>query len=171
MTSKFAPALVAAFVVTTAALRAADVPSDAQKAITGDYQLGCTAALNPTDANLDAAAAILSPDFVDIDVKGKKTARDQVVSLEKAQMKQLHATACDPSTESLALNADGTITVIESVHVLGTVQGQDGSHELEVTAKTQDTWKQVNGVWMQSQSQGLHNLVKLDGKVVQDEGQ
>ncbi len=172
MTSKFAPALIASFVVTTTALRAADVPPDAQTAISTAYQVSCTAAFNPTDANLDAAVALLSPDFVDIDVKGKKTARDQVVSLEKQQLKQLHATACDPTTESIVLNADGTITVVESVHVLGTLHAQDGNnHELEITAKTQDTWQQVKGTWMQSQSQEMRNLVKMDGKVVQDEGQ
>lgn len=171
MTSKFAAALAAAFVMTTIAVRAADAPPDAQKAITADYQLGCTAAINPTDSNLDAATAFLSSDFVDIDVKGKKTARDQVVALEKQQMKQLHTNVCDPTMESSVLNADGTVTVVEDLHLTGSLQAPDGNHDLEVTAKTQDTWKQVNGAWMQSQSQQLRNLVKMDGNVVQDEGQ
>jgi hypothetical protein len=171
MTSKFAAAVAAAFVMTTIAVRAADVPPDAEKTIAADYQLGCTAAMNPTDANLDAAAAFLSPDFVDIDVKGNKTSRDQVVALEKQQMKQLNTSVCDPSTESSVLNADGTITVVEDLHLTGTLQAPDGGHALEVTAKAQDTWKQVKGTWMQSQSQQLRNLVKMDGKVVQDDGQ
>jgi hypothetical protein len=172
MTSKFASALATAVVLTTAAVRAAGVPPDAQKAIAADYAAGCAAALNPTDANLDTAFAFLSPDYVDIDVKGKKTPRDQVVTAAKQQMKQLHATTCDPTTESSALNADGTITVVEDLHLVATVAGQDGAnHALEVTTKAQDTWKQVNGTWMQSQSQALHNLVKMDGNVVQDEGQ
>jgi hypothetical protein len=171
MTSKFAAALVTAVVLSCAAVRAADVPPDAQKAITADYTAGCNAALNPTDANLDAAFAYLTPDYVDIDVKGKKTTRDQVVALGKQQMKQLHTTTCDTTPESSVLNADGTITVVEDLHLVGSLQAPDGNHDLEVTAKSQDTWKQVNGTWMQSQSQQVHNLVKMDGNVVQDEGQ
>ena len=172
MTSKVAAALISAFVFTLAAARAADAPPpDVQKTITADYALGCTAAENPTDSNLDAAFGYLSPDYVDIDVKGKKTTRDQVVALGKQQMKQLRTTTCDPTTESSVLNADGTVTVVEDLHLVGTLQAPDGNHDIEVTAKAQDTWKQVNGAWMQTQSQELRNLVKMDGNVVQDEGQ
>jgi hypothetical protein len=171
MTSKFAAAIAAALVITTIVARAADVPPDAQKAITADYQLSCTAAMNPTDSNLDAAFAYLSPDFVDSDTKGNKTTRDQVVASGKQNLKQLHTNVCDPTTESSVLNADGTVTVVESLHLTGSIQGPDVNHALEVTSKSQDTWKQVNGTWMLSQSQELHNLVKMDGNVVQDEGQ
>lgn len=171
MTSKFAAAVAAAFVMTTIAVRAADVPPDAQKAITTDYQLSCTAALNPSDSNLEAAFGYLSSDFVDSDTKGKKTTRDQVVASGKQNMKQLHTNVCDPTMESSVLNADGTVTVVESLHLTGSLQAPDGNHDLEVTSKSQDTWKQVNGTWMLSQSQELRNLVKMDGNVVQDEGQ
>ncbi len=171
MRSKFAAALATAVILTAAAARAADVPADADKAIAADYALGCTAAETPSDGNIDAAFAYLSPDYVDIDVKGKKSTRDEVVAIGKQQIKQLHTTACDATTESSELNADGTITVVEDLHVLGTIQAPDGSHSLEVTSKSQDTWKQVNGTWMQSQSQETRNLVKMDGNVVDDEGQ
>lgn len=172
MTSKFVSGLVAAFVVTTAALRAADVPPDVLKTIAADYQLGCTAALDPSDANLTAAFAFLSPDYVDTDLKGKKLTRDESVAQGTQAMKQLHTTLCEPTLVSSTLNPDGTITSVEQVHVTGTVQAQDGSsHNLEVTAKAQDTWKQLNGAWMQTSSQELRSLVKMDGNVVQDEGQ
>ncbi len=171
MTSKFATALAGAIVLTSAAARAADVPADAQKAIAADYQLGCTAAINPTDSNLAAAFTFLSPDFVDINVKGKKTPRDQVVAMGTQSMKLLHTSTCEPTTESSVLNADGTIAVVEDLHVIGSLQAPDGTHQLDVTAKMQDTWTQVKGTWMQSQSQQLRNLVKMDGNVVQDEGQ
>lgn len=172
MTSKFIAALATAIVLSSGAVRAADAPSaDAQKAITADYALGCTAAINPTDSNLDAAFGFLSPDYVDIDVKGKKTTRDQVVASGKQNMKQLRTTTCDPTTESSVANADGSVTVVEDLHLVGTVQAPDGNHDIEVTLKAQDTWKQVNGTWMQTQSQELRNLVKMDGNVVQDEGQ
>ncbi len=171
MTSKFAAALTAALVMTTAVVRAADVPPDVQKTIAADYQLGCAAALDPSEANLTAAFAYLSPDYVDTDFKGKKFTRDESVAQGKQAMKQLHTTLCEPTLVSSTLNADGTITAVEQVHVTGTLQAPDGNHDLEVTAKAQDTWKQVNGTWMQTSSQELRNLVKMDGNVVQDEGQ
>jgi len=171
MISKFAAGLVAALVVTIGALRAADVPPDVQKTIAADYQVSCTAVFNPTDSNLDAAFAYLSPDYVELGVKGTKYTRDQVVEVSKQQMKQLHATVCDPLMDSSVLNADGTITIVESLHVIGTVHAQDGNHNIEMTLKAQDTWEQVKGIWMQSQGQELRSLVKMDGTVVQDESQ
>jgi hypothetical protein len=171
MCSKFAAALIAAFAVTTTALRAAEVPQTAQKVITADYQLGCVAAMNPTNGNLDAAFAFLSPGFVDIGVKGEKHSRDEVVAMGKQNLTQLKTTACEPFTESSVLNIDGTVTVVEDLHLMGEVLTPNGNHQLEVTAKAQDTWQQINGTWMQTQSQELRNQVKMDGNVVQDEGQ
>jgi ketosteroid isomerase-like protein len=171
MTSKFAAALSAALVLSIGAARAADVPPDVTKTITADYALGCAAALDPSDANLTAAFAFYSPDFVDLDVKGKKFTRDQVVANGKHQMKQLHTTACEPSIVSETLNADGTVTVVAAVHVAGSIQAPDGNHDLDVSAKAQDTWTQTAGTWQLTQTQDLHTLVKMDGNVVQDEGQ
>jgi len=172
MTSKFAVALASALVLSLATARAADVPPDVAKTITADYALGCTAALDPSDANLTAAFSYLSPDYVDLDVKGKKHTRDETVTIGKQQMKQLHTTACEPAIVSETLNADGTITVVATVHVAGSIQSSDGgSHNLDVNAKTQDTWKQVGSAWQESQSKELHTVVKMDGNVVEDEGQ
>jgi hypothetical protein len=172
MTSRFALALASGLVLSSGIVRAADVPPDVAKTITTDYALGCTAALDPSDANLDAAFTYYSPDFVDVDTKGKKHTRDETVTIAKQQMKQLHTTACEPAVVSETLNADGTITVVTTVHVAGTVEYPDGSkHDLDVNAKAQDTWKQVGSAWQESQSQALHTVVKVDGNVVQDEGQ
>lgn len=171
MTSKFAVAFASALVLSIGAARAADVPPDVAKTITTDYALGCAAALDPSDANLDAAFSYLSPDYVDIDAKGKKHTRDETVTVGKQQMKQLHTTACEPGIVSETLNADGTITVVTTVHVAGSIQAPDGNHDLDVNAKAQDTWKQAGATWQETQSQELHTVVKMDGNVVQDEGQ
>lgn len=171
MSSKFAAALVSMLALSMTAARAADVPPDVQKTINSDYQLGCTAALDPSDANLTAAFAYLSTDYVYTDAKGKTHAHDEVVTNGKQQMKQLHTTACEPSVASETLNADGSVTVVTQVHVAGSIQAPDGNHDLDVVAKAQDTWKQVSGAWMETQSQELHTVVKMDGNVVQDEGQ
>jgi hypothetical protein len=172
VTSKFALALASALVLTSGIARAAEVPPDVAKAITTDYALSCTAALDPSGANLDAAFSYYSPDYVDVDSKGKTHTRDETVTVVKQQMKLLHTTACEPAVVSETLNADGTITVVATVHVAGSIQSSDGgSHNLDVNAKTQDTWKQVGSAWQESQSKELHTVVKMDGNVVEDEGQ
>jgi hypothetical protein len=170
MTSKFAVAFVSALGLSIAIARA-DVPPDVQKTITNDYQLGCTAVLAPTDGNLTAGFGYLSPDYVDIDVRGKKRTRDEVVGTATMQLKQIHSTACEPTIVSQTLNADGSVTVVSQLHVVGSFQGPDSNHNVDVNAKALDTWKQVGGTWMVTQGQELHTTVKVDGKVIEDEGQ
>jgi len=171
MPSRFASFVALAFAASTITVRAAEVPADAQKAIAADYQLNCTAAINPTDANLAVAFGLLAPTFVDVDVKGQKHPRDQVVSTAQAQMKQVHTEVCDPTIESQTLNSDGSITAIAAVHVAGTVSTPNGDHQLDLSTRSQDTWQNVKGTWLETQSQELHTTAKVDGHVVEDEGQ
>jgi hypothetical protein len=171
MYSKFAAAFAGAILLAAGAAQAADVPSDAAAVLAADYKLGCTAALDPSDANLDAAFANMAPDFVNIDVKGKTHARDEVVANQKQVLKQIHTTSCDTTFDSQTLNADGTITIVATGHVEGTIQTPDGTHNLVATSKSSDTWKQIDGKWLQTQGKDLRNLVKIDGQVVQDEGE
>jgi hypothetical protein len=171
MTSKCTAAFIGALVFSRAAAYAADVPSDVYKTITGDYALSCAAVLDPTDAKLTAAFGYLSPDYVDTDVKGKTLTRDQVVAISTQFLKQLHATACEPSVLSQTLNADGSVTVITQLHIAGSIESPNGKHEVDASQKAQDTWKQVSGTWMLVQGLELHTTVKMDGNTIQDEGQ
>jgi len=171
MTSKFAAAFVAALTLTIGTVRAADIPSDVQKTIANDYQLSCTAALDPTDKNLDAAFGYLSPDYVDTDVTGKTFKRDQVIALSTQFLKQMHSTECVPSVVSETLNGDGSVTVVTQLHIAGNITSTTGKHDVDASQKAQDTWKQVGGTWMIVQGIELHSTVKMDGKVIQDEGQ
>ncbi|MEO6834723.1 MAG: hypothetical protein ABI231_02290 [Candidatus Tumulicola sp.] len=150
--------------------RAADVDDTTQKTLAAEYALVCTAAFDPSDANLDAAFANLSPDFVNIDPKGKQTTRDEVVGQGKQQMKMLKATACDNKSESISATDASTIVVVNTLHIEGEVQAPDGKHDLVLTDKAADTWKNVGGKWMETQSKDLRVLVKIDGNVVQDQG-
>jgi hypothetical protein len=63
-----------------------------------------------------------------------------------------------------------TVVVVATSHVTGAIPGQDGKHQLDATNKSSDTWKLVNGTWMETQSKDLRILVKVDGKVADDEG-
>jgi len=167
---KTALVFAGAVLMATGAVRAADVPDATQKALADIYQLSCTAALDPSDKNMDAAFATLAPDFVNVDTKGKEHKRDEVVAQGKQQMKLYHSTTCDNKFETITASDDKTIVIVNTLHVAGDVQTPDGKHDFNVTNKAQDTWKLVDGKWLESQSKDLHVLVKLDGNVVQDAG-
>ncbi|MGA8533173.1 MAG: nuclear transport factor 2 family protein [Candidatus Tumulicola sp.] len=170
MRLKTAAAFVCAVAFAAGVARAADVDDATQKALTADYALRCTAAFDPSDANLDAAFAVLAPDFVGMDPKGKQVTRDEVVGQGKQQMKMLHATACDNKIDSFTLSDPTTIVVTNTFHLEGDLQAPDGKHELVLTEKSLDTWKNVGGTWLASQSKDSQIMVKIDGNVVQDQG-
>jgi len=146
------------------------VPDAAQRAITSAYQLFCTATQDPTDANLNAAFALLAPDFVHVDFKGKQMTRDEFIAQGKQQIKQLHVTSCNNSAQSITLSDASTIVVIDASKFAGQLQANDGNHDIDVNSSSQDTWKLENGAWLQTQSKDVSALVKIDGKVVEDQG-
>ena len=170
MLLKIASALLCVAVAAPLAARADAVPDTATKAITADYQLGCTAVQDPTDANLNALDATLAPEFVHVDFKGKQTQREEYIAQGKQQIKQLHITACANTIDSTTLSDPSTVVVAVSSKLSGQIQAPDGNHDIDATTSSQDTWKLENGTWLQTQSKDVSALVKIDGKVVQDEG-
>lgn len=155
----------------TGVARAAAPPSDAQTAITNAYKVDCAAALDPTDANFAAAAALLASSYVMTDLKGKQHTRDEVIAMNKQELKQLQTASCDNQLGSMDASGPSTIVVVNTVHVTGTIQAPDGNHAIDATDKAQDTWSLVGGQWLQTQSKELHTVVKIDGNVAQDDGQ
>jgi hypothetical protein len=170
MLLKVASALLCAAVAVPIAARADAVPDAATKAITSDYQLFCTAAQDPTDANLSSMFAVLAPDFVHVDFKGKQMQRDEYVAQGKQQIKQLHITTCANTIESTTLSDPNTVVVTVTSKIAGQIQAPDANHDIDATTGSEDTWKLENGAWLQTQSKDVSALVKIDGKVVQDEG-
>jgi hypothetical protein len=170
MLLKIAMAALYAAIALPLSASADPVPDVAQKAITADYALVCTAAQDPTDANLGVAFALLAPNFVHVDFKGKEMQRDEYVAQGKQQIKQLHITSCANTVESTTLSDPSTVVFVVSGKIAGQIQAPDGNHDIEATTSSQDTWKLVNGTWLQTQSKDVSALVKIDGKVVQDEG-
>ncbi|HKU66264.1 MAG TPA: nuclear transport factor 2 family protein [Candidatus Baltobacteraceae bacterium] len=171
---RFHPALflIAALGMTAAAQAdtSTAVPDATQKSITAMYALRCTAVQDPTDKNLDAAFAMLAPDFVAIDPKGKEHKRDEIVATQRMQIKQIEADDCTNSLDTFAAPDANTVTLVNTSHVTGSVQAPDAKHQIDATVKSADTWKLVNGAWMEEQSKSLRALVKVDGNVVEDTG-
>jgi uncharacterized protein DUF4440 len=150
---------------------AATVPDTTQKTLTAQYDLTCTAVQDPSDKNLTAAFASLSPDFVAIDAKGKPHKRDEIVAAVRMQLKMFEADDCTTTMDSMTAPDASTVVVVATQHVTGSVQGQDGTkHAVDQTSKSSDTWKLAGGNWSETQSKSLRVLVKVDGKVVDDEG-
>jgi hypothetical protein len=170
MLLKIAMALLYAGVAVPLAASADPVPDAAQKTLAADYQLMCTASEEPTDANLTAVFALLAPDFTHVDFKGKQMQRDEFIARGKQEIKQLHITSCDNTINTTTLSDPNTIVVVVTGKIAGQLQAPDGNHDLEATSSTQDTWKLENGTWLQTQIKDVSALVKIDGKVVQDEG-
>jgi hypothetical protein len=170
MRFKTAIAFSCALAALVGVARAATVDDATQKALTADYALRCTAAFDPSDTNLDAAFSVLAPEFVGVDPKGTQVSRAEVVGQGKQQLKMLHATACDNKIESFTASDPATIVIANTFHLEGELQAPDGKHDLVVTEKSQDTWKNESGKWMASQSKDTQILVKIDGNVVQDLG-
>jgi hypothetical protein len=52
---------LSAIMVSTALAGAADVPDAVQKALYANYELGCAAALDPSDPNVAAIEGMLAP--------------------------------------------------------------------------------------------------------------
>jgi len=145
--------------------------SDAvSKLIAAQYALTCTAVLDPSDKNLDASFATLAPDFVSIDPKGTQQKRDDVIANAKQQLKTFHGTDCNNSYDSMISTDASTVVAVDNSKITGDIQAPDGKHDLEVTSKSQDTWKLEGGTWLETQSKDLHVVVKIDGNVVQDSG-
>lgn len=149
---------------------AADVSADTQKTLTDAYGLTCSAVLDPTDKNFDAATAVLSPDYVDIDFKGASHKRDEVLSIMKQQLKTFKASSCENKFDSVTQTDPSTIVVVNTSNIAGEIQAPDGKHDFTALNKAQDTWKLAGGKWLQTQSKAMHVLVKVDGNVVQDQG-
>ena len=146
------------------------VPDAAKKAITSDYRCSAPPPKTRPTRTSGAAFAMLAPDFVHVDFKGKQMQRDEYVAQGKQQIKQLHITSCANTIESTTLSDPNTIVVVVTGKIAGQIQAPDGNHDLDATTGSQDTWKLENGTWLQTQSKDMSALVKIDGKVVQDEG-
>lgn len=149
---------------------ASTVPDATQKTMNADYQSMCNAIQDPSDKNINAAFALLSPDYVETDAKGKQHKKDEIVAAARMQLKMIEADDCTVSLDSITAPDASTLVIVASQHFTGTVPGQDGKHKIDATSKSSDTWKLENGSWLQTQSKNLRNLVKIDGNVVDDEG-
>lgn len=170
MLRTFAGALACAAVSLPLVASAAAAPDAVLKTLNADYNAICTTFQDPSDANFTVLGAQLAPEYTHVDFKGKVVDRADYIAQGKQQMKMLHITTCSQSIDSTDMSDASTVVVNVTGKITGTLQAPDGNHDIDVTAGSADTWKLENGTWMQTLSKDTSALVKIDGKVVQDEG-
>lgn len=166
----FCGALLSAAVAFPLVASAAPASDAVVKTITADYATVCTTFQDPSDANFATMGAWLAPEFTHVDFKGKVIDRADYIAQGKQQMKMLHITTCSQTLDSTDMSDPNTVVVNVTGKVAGTLQAPDGTHQIDVTVGAADTWKLEGGTWMQTMSKDTSALVKIDGKVVQDEG-
>ena len=171
MNYKTALMTASALLLLSAPALAAAPSDDAMKAINANYALTCSAVLDPTDANMDAAFGAMSPDYTNLTLKGKTLKKDEITAGLKQQLKQFHGTACDNTLDAPSAPDANTVVVTVTQKITGDFQAPDGKHEIDSTQKSQDTWKLVSGKWLLTQGKDLRSLLKIDGTVQDDEGQ
>jgi ketosteroid isomerase-like protein len=95
----------------------------------------------------EAIAALLSPDFVAVDISGR--------SADAAQMiREVSALPVDPlkvsTTTLLAIEVSGSTALVDQRYDMKTTKNQsDGSKQnVELIALSTDTWIDVGGVWL-----------------------
>ncbi|MDP9025453.1 MAG: nuclear transport factor 2 family protein [Candidatus Eremiobacteraeota bacterium] len=170
MFSKTAIALGCACALLTGLAHAADAPAATTAALTAIYNANCTLIVDPTDANLDKMFTQLSPEYVSVDPKGKETKRDEVIGSMKQELKTFHGSDCKNTFDTFTSPDANTAVVVGTQHVTGDMQAPDGKHDVDFTAKSEDTWKLIGGNWTNTRSKALHVVIKIDGAVVQDQG-
>jgi hypothetical protein len=166
MQLKLAAALVFATAMLPAAARAASVDGSIQRSLIANYASRCTAAFDPSEENRDATFAFLAPDFGGIDLNGQKVGRREFIAVTEHQMKMVQATVCYNKIESFTPFDANTIIVANAFHLEGRLLSLGAKHDLVVTKKSQDTWTNVDGEWLESQITSSQVFLKIDGSLV-----
>ena len=159
-----------ALLIALAASGAAGAEPSTTTAIAGGYLLRCTALMNPTQQNQDAADALLSPGFEGTDARGLPVAREQYLSEFSQVVSRVRATGCYNTLRSVDASAPNTVVAVNTLHLDGLLRSSAGDHPVTLSETSQDTWLKAGGDWNISQSKTLKLTITIDGKVFRNEG-
>jgi ketosteroid isomerase-like protein len=121
------------------------------------------AAMAAHDAN--AIAALLSPDFISVDVSGKGEAAAKMIADVNALKPDSNKTS---QTTILSVADDGATATVRQRYDMHTVKaGMDGvAHEIDLAALSTDTWVKDKGAWLLSRTETNELTYSIDGKIV-----
>lgn len=114
-------------------------------------------------ADWNAFAKTLAPEFVVIDVAGKRVVREALIADLKAIPPDMRVTAC--STKVDRVTRDGDRYFLYGDY---TEQGEQGpKHEsFRTVSRIRDSWKRVGDTWLQTESMTYEMTVWVSGKMV-----
>lgn len=161
--------VVAAALMATVTGTAAASDQTVSGSIARLYLLRCTALMDPTPKNQDAADALLSPGFEGTDARGLPVARQQY-NTEFAQIvSRVRATGCYNTLKSVTSSDSGTAVSVNTLHLDGILRASAGDHQVALNETSQDTWSRPAGEWTISQSKILKLAITIDGHVFSNE--
>lgn len=120
-------------------------------------------AMGAHDAN--AIAALLSPDFISIDVSGKPEAAAEMIAEVNAMKPDPNKTS---QTTIVSAVADGAKATVRQQYDMHTVRaGPDGgAHRVDLTTLSTDTWVKSQSGWLLSKTVTNELTYSIDGKIV-----
>ncbi len=161
---------VAILVAWAASAAAAAADESIKAAIARGYLLRCTALMDPTQTNQDAADALLSPSFEGTDARGLPVARDQYITEFAQVVSRVRATGCYDTLRSVTGSDSNAAVAVNTLHLDGLLRSSAGDHQVSLSETSQDTWSRTGGDWSISESKTLKLLITIDGKVFRNEG-
>jgi len=114
-------------------------------------------------ADWNAFAKTLAPEFVEIDVSGKKVAREALIADLKATPPDAKVTACSTRVDKVTREGDRYFLYGDYSE-----QGDQGPKHspYRSVSRIRDTWKRVGNTWLQTESVTYEMTVWISGKRV-----
>lgn len=115
-------------------------------------------------ADWDAFAKTLAPEFTDIDVIGKKQAREALIADLKATPPDAKVTACSTKVDKVTREGDRYFLYGDYSE-----QGEQGPKHstYRIVSRIRDSWKRAGNTWLQTESRTYEMTIWVSGKMVE----
>ena len=110
----------------------------------------------------DAFARTLAPEFVSIDVVGKRQTREQLLADLRATAPDVHVTGC--STKVAGMTRVGDHYLVRGEYE---ESGTQGRKAYRTVSRIRDTWRRSAGGWLQTEAVTYELTVRVDGRQVE----
>lgn len=156
----FAAVLLVGSAVSSGAYAAAD---ETQTAIQAAYDAQC-AQLKSGD--IDGVVKTYADGYTETDPSGKKSTRDEAVSMMKTGLSQAKITSCSAKISAVKKDGDNVVVSVEET-AEGTLNANDAT--LKNVSVQKDTWKKSGDSWQMISSVVSEISLWMNGNIIQHE--